>query len=165
MAMSDVLKTLIQNYYTSVTTEMEDGGRLDYIRACYLLHPNDTIYLDWSSPSPFLLIYINDYVPIPDSFGCLRSDLKEYSVGLSYFVEFQDENLGYLGDDDYDWKGIIDASDDLYDLYNRNTFSDASIEAICTNVSYQRHGSPPLSGYHQCHLTFQHRHLDRRAAL
>lgn len=163
--MSDVLKTLIQAYYSSITTEMLVGGDLRYVKACYMLHPNDTQFMDWSSPNPFILLYANDFAPIPDGVGCLRSDRKEYSIGLSYFVEFQDENLGLLGDADYEWKGTIDAYEDLYHLYNRNTFSDTSIQAICANISFQRLGVEPLAQYHQCHLTFLHTHIDRRAAL
>lgn len=163
--MADVLKTLVNAYYSSLTTEMQAGGTLDYVKAGYILHPNDTQFLDWSSPAPFLLLYVNDYTPTPDSMGCLRSDLLNYQIGLSYFVEFPDENLGLLGDPDYEWKGTIDAKEDLWNLYNRNTFSDASIEAICSNISFQRLGVEPLAQYHQCHLLFTHTHIDRRAAL
>lgn len=163
--MSDVLKNLMNAYYTDVTERMQTGGALEYIQAIYLLHPNDVQFLDWSSPAPFLLIYVNDFMPEPDSQGCLRSDIKRYPITLSYFVEFPDENLGYLGEQSYDWKGVIDAYEDLFDLYNRNTFSNTSIECVCTNISFQRLGGEPLAGYHQCHITFQHTQIDRRAAL
>jgi len=163
--MSDILKTLVNAYYDDITDKMRPGQTLDYMQAVYLVHPNDTQFLDWSSPAPFLLLYVNDYVPQPDSMGCLRSDLIPYQITLSYFVEFPDENLGLIGNANYAWKGTIDAKEDLWNLYNRNTFSDASIEAVCVNISFQRLGVEPLTHYHQCHLTFQHTHIDRRVAL
>ena len=161
--MSDILKSLLNSYLSTITAQMVAGQTLSYVQAVYLLHPNDTQFLDWSTPAPFILAYVNDFQPIPDSMP-LRSDQKNYPITLSYFVEFADENLGLIGDADYAWKGTIDAMDDLYNLFNRQNFS-TSLQCITIGISFQRLGIEPLNHYHQAHLSLQHLWIDRRADL
>lgn len=162
--MSDIAKSLVNAYLTTIQAKMLTGEVLEYVRAVYVCHLNDAQFLDLSTPAPFILISLDDYRPQAESLT-LRSDRKEYPVTLSYFVEFPDENLGFLGDANFSWKGTADAQDDLYELFHGNTFSETSLGCVCDNISYQRRGGGALTQYHQCHLTFRHLWIDRRAAL
>jgi hypothetical protein len=159
--MSDILKTLVQGYYDNIGTLMATGQTFEYIQERHILHPQDTLFLDWSLSAPFILIYPEDFPVSPDSMTA-RSNTKNYLITLSAFVEFSDETLGFLGNSTMGLKGTYDIYADLDTTYDRNTLSDTSLECLLTRVSFRRIAVPPLVDFHQCHLTFEHLWIDRR---
>lgn len=160
--MSDILKTLIQGYYDNIGTLMTSGQTLEYIHERHILHPQDTLFMNWSATAPFILIYPEDFSLTPDLMTT-QSDQNNYIITLSAFQEFPDESLGFLGDTSMSLKGTVDIYNDLKTTYNRNTLNNTSMECLLSRVSFRRIATPPLINFHQVHLTFEHLWIDRRA--
>ncbi len=152
----DILKTLLEAYYNDIPLQ----ASLDYIDARYIIQQPNILPPDWSTPLPCVLIYPNNVNLEPDCMGHW-SDKKLYNITLSIFKEYFDENVGVVGDSQT--KGIIEVANDFETVYNRNNLSDTSIACLLTNINYQQLMLPQFAGLYQCHLTFQHLHVDSRS--
>ena len=92
--------TLINSYYTGITILMGSGQTLEYVMGVYIIPKlEDVQFLDWSTAPPFIIIHWNDFSPFPDAMsGTAISYRFDYPVILSGFIEYHDENIGFLGE-------------------------------------------------------------------
>ena len=158
--MSENIRTICNAYYTGIGTLMASGETFEYIKERHILHPQDTLFIDFSATTPFILIYPNDWSPVVDVMsGDVTSDFNSYSITLSAFVRYPNATYGFLGNSTI--KGTSQIFADIKSTYNNNTLSGSSLASQLTNVSFRRLGIEPLNEYHQVHCTFEHLWIDR----
>lgn len=155
--MADILKKLLKAYEKDI--ELQRSDTLSYIASTSLIQSPELLPPDLSSPLPIILIYP---APIPVKPACLpgRADIKTYTIGLTIAIEsYRDETLGLFGS--INNIGIIDAMNDLENLYRRETF-DLSCAAWTTLIDYTIRRYPPFMGeaIAQGHLSIEHTYWD-----
>ena len=155
--------TLINSYYTGITTLMGSGQTLEYVMGVHIVPKlEDVQFLDWSTTPPFIIIHWDDFSPEPDAMsGTAISYRFDYPVILSGFVEYHDENTGFLGDSTAGIYGTKDLYEDILSEYLDDTLSETTMSSTLINVSFARQGGEFLTGYHQVHITFEHLQLLR----
>lgn len=164
--MSDITGVLLQAYYDKFTVER--ATRLSYLQSHEIVQGNLSAYTSQYGTIPMALIEWDGHTLTPACFeNTYRSDKKEYTITLYGFVEAYDENYGVTGNADLGYKGIVNLSQDLETIFNRETFG-LSQACLCTQNIPTTLALPNLLGdgqgywFHGCQLTFKHLWIDRR---
>jgi len=163
--MSDITKALLQAYYDRISAERQTT--LSYLVHHEIVQPPLSLQSSWHGNLPCVLIQIGSVTFTPACFsGDYKSDIKHYSMSLSGFVEYYNENYGAMGKTAL-YKGAIDLATGLEAIFNRETF-DISQACLLQNISYSQLSLPQFAGagvgnfVHSCVLTFDHVWIDNR---
>jgi hypothetical protein len=162
--MSDILKDLLQAYYNEI--DALKGSHLSYLAHHEIVQPPLSLS-GWPGNLPLVLIQPGSVTLTPDCMaGTYRSDTKHYTIILSGFVEYYDENYGTMGKDALNYKGALDLAIDLEANFNRKTFG-LSLACVLTSINFSKLSLPQFeetggSWVHSCELTFDHLWEDKR---
>jgi hypothetical protein len=162
--MSDILKSLLQAYWDAIT--VAKATTLSMVIHHEVSQAPLFLSSTWHAHLPAVLIQAESYTLTPDSFeGSYRSDLKVYTIKLSGYVEYYDENFGIAGATvPTVSSAVLDLAAALETVFNRQTFG-LSQACVLTGVSFSsglQTGTSEGTAILMCELTFAHTWIDRR---